>query len=106
MALLYSTRRSAATETCVTCLAQLIDGLVDLANGAGDLVDVVRRAQEDGVMQDETELHRVAAQLERANGLLSDLIGVLGHDLRAPLAVVSGYLEQLADGWADCTAEK
>lgn len=52
-----------------------------------------------GVMQDETRVQHLAAGLERANELLKDLIGVLGHDLRQPIAVVRGYLEQLADGW-------
>ena len=52
-----------------------------------------------GVMQDETRVQHLASGLERANELLKDLIGVLGHDLRQPIAVVRGYLEQLADGW-------
>ena len=52
-----------------------------------------------GVMQDETRTQRVAADLESANTLLSDLIGILGHDLRQPMAVVRGYLEQAEEDW-------
>lgn len=52
-----------------------------------------------GVMQDETETQRIAAQLHQQNHLLTDLIGVLGHDLRQPISVVNGYLELVDDNW-------
>jgi PAS domain S-box-containing protein len=54
-----------------------------------------------GVMQDETETQRTAKSLEVANSLLTDLIGLLGHDLRQPIAVVRGNLELVDDCWED-----
>jgi PAS domain S-box-containing protein len=52
-----------------------------------------------GVMQDETEVQRTAKSLELANSRLTDLIGLLGHDLRQPIAVVRGSLELVEDCW-------
>ncbi|SFH66436.1 PAS domain S-box-containing protein [Nocardioides psychrotolerans] len=55
-----------------------------------------------GTMLDETstqnahvEVARVNDELLRANRLLSDTMGMLGHDIRQPLAVTLGYLEHL-----------
>ena len=62
-------------------------------DAAGDVV-LLR-----GVMQDETGAQRAAAELESINNLLSDLIGVLGHDLKQPIAIVRGYLEQTVEDW-------
>jgi len=60
-----------------------------------------------GTIQDVTEaneaareLARVNAELVQLNALNADVIGMLGHDVRSPLAVVLGYLEELDDGWA------
>ena len=54
-----------------------------------------------GVMQDETEAQRTAKSLEVANSRLTDLIGLLGHDLRQPIAVVRGSLELVDDCWEE-----
>lgn len=55
-----------------------------------------------GTMLDETEIAEANAELARvndelvsANRLLSDTVGMIGHDIRQPLAVTLGYLEHL-----------
>jgi PAS domain S-box-containing protein len=52
------------------------------------------------------ELTRRAADLERANEAIraaqqrtTDLVGMLSHDVRQPLGVITGYCELLVDGW-------
>lgn len=64
---------------------------------------VVRLA---GTMQDVTatnaaarELSRVNAELRKLNQLYADVLVMLGHDVRAPLTVILGYLESLTEGW-------
>ena len=54
-----------------------------------------------GVIQDETDTQRLASELLRSNTVLTDLIGVLGHDLRQPISVVRGYLEEADDSWEE-----
>lgn len=52
-----------------------------------------------GVMQDETEVQRLADDLATTNRLLTDLIGMLGHDLAQPVTATNGYLEILDQEW-------
>jgi signal transduction histidine kinase len=43
---------------------------------------------------------RINAELRQVNELSSDVLGMLGHDVRGPLTVVLGYLEELDEEWA------
>lgn len=59
-----------------------------------------------GVLQDVTEtneatreLARLNAELVQMNELNSDVLGMLGHDVRGPLSIVLGYLEELDEEW-------
>ena len=59
-----------------------------------------------GTLQDVTEVNaaarhlaRVNTELRRANELNADVIAMLGHDIRTPVAGLCGYLELLDDGW-------
>lgn len=45
------------------------------------------------------EIERINTELGRANQLQADVIGMLGHDVRQPIGVILGYLEELVDGW-------
>jgi PAS domain S-box-containing protein len=61
-----------------------------------------------GVLQDITssnvlarELTRVNDQLHQVNQLNADVLGVVGHDVRQPLALVLGHLEELSATWSD-----
>lgn len=65
-----------------------------------------------GTMQDVTssrtlnrELTRVNENLREVNRLNADVLGVVGHDLRSPLSVLVGHLEDLTETW-DVTAEE
>lgn len=64
-----------------------------------------------GTLQDVTEVNQTArelahmnAELLQLNELNADVIGMLGHDVRGPLTVVLGYLEELDEAW-ETTAE-
>ena len=66
----------------------------------------------NGTIQDVTEANeaarevaRVNAELRQVNQLNADVLGMLGHDVRSPLGVVLGYLEELDEGWQDSTDE-
>ncbi len=65
-----------------------------------------------GVLQDTTaanelvrEMERVNQELQKVNQLNADVLGVVGHDVRTPLALVLGHLEELTTHWADSTEE-
>lgn len=45
------------------------------------------------------EMARVNEELRQVNRVNADVISMLGHDVRTPLAVVLGFLEELDDGW-------
>jgi PAS domain S-box-containing protein len=66
-----------------------------------------------GVLQDVTASNRLARDLARANEELqqvnqlnADVLAVVGHDVRQPLALVLGQLELLVDTWQDAPAEE
>lgn len=59
-----------------------------------------------GTLQDETLLQRVAGELastnerlEVVNGLLTDTIAMLSHDIRQPIQGVTGFLDLLVADW-------
>ena len=68
---------------------------------------VVRLA---GTLQDVTasnaavrELSRVNGELRKVNQLNADVLAMLGHDVRAPVSVILGYLEELSQNWDQAT---
>lgn len=61
-----------------------------------------------GTLQDVTERNRAArelaqaeAELRQVNGLNADVLAMLGHDVRSPLTVILGYLEELTSETGD-----
>jgi PAS domain S-box-containing protein len=61
-----------------------------------------------GTVQDVTEINQAARELARVNSELiqlnelnADVLGMLGHDVRGPLTIVLGYLEELDEEWED-----
>ena len=63
-----------------------------------------------GTIQDVTEVNaaarevaRVNTELIQLNELNADVLGMLGHDVRGPLTVVLGYLEELDEDWSATT---
>lgn len=63
-------------------------------------------ARLSGTWQDVTAQHEHARDLTqlnedltRANRLNSDVLGMLGHDIRQPLAIVQGFLDVLTSRW-------
>jgi PAS domain S-box-containing protein len=89
----------------------------------GDVRDVFSRVRAErsgeaqvtrltGVLQDVTssnaltqEMARVNERLNKVNQLNADVLGVVGHDVRTPLALVLGHLEELWDTWEESTEE-
>lgn len=65
-----------------------------------------------GTMQDVTssqrltrEVERVNSELRQVNQLNSDVLGVVGHDVRQPLALLLGHLEELVYAWTESPDE-
>ena len=65
-----------------------------------------------GVLQDITtsnrlarDLGRVNDELHQVNQLNADVLGVVGHDARAPLSLVLGHLEMLQETWEGSSDE-
>ncbi len=61
-----------------------------------------------GTLQDVTVSHELVREVQRANAELravnqlnADVLGVVGHDLRQPLALLLGHLEELALDWEE-----
>lgn len=78
-----------------------------ITNSAGTVVRLT------GTIQDVTEANEGARELERTNAdlrqmnrLNADVLSMLGHDVRAPLGVVLGYLEYLDEGWESATEQQ
>ncbi len=59
-----------------------------------------RAVRVSGIYHDITDINASARELARINRLNSDLIGMLGHDVRSPLTVILGYLEELDENWS------
>jgi PAS domain S-box-containing protein len=75
-----------------------------VADESGDVVRLT------GTLQDVTELNQAARELTRTNAELlqlnelnADVLGMLGQDVRGPVSVVLGYLEELDEDWATST---
>jgi PAS domain S-box-containing protein len=88
----------------------------------GDVRDVFSRVRTErsgagitrltGVLQDVTsskalnqEMARINERLRKVNQLNADVLGVVGHDVRTPLALVLGHLEELSATWEEATEE-
>jgi PAS domain S-box-containing protein len=63
-----------------------------------------------GTVQDMTEINaasreltRVNAELGRINEVNADVLAMVGHDVRTPLAVMLGHLEVLVEDWETTT---
>jgi len=64
------------------------------------------RAQRRALERAHADLADTIAELRRSNTELEQFAGVVSHDLAAPLAVVNGYLELLADSYEDVLDER
>ncbi|RZS79443.1 PAS domain S-box-containing protein [Motilibacter rhizosphaerae] len=58
-----------------------------------------RRAAAEAIAERTSALEASNRQLERANQLKLDLIGMLGHEINNPLAAILGYTDLAADTW-------
>src|SRR5438477_424634 len=51
-----------------------------------------------GIVTQSDLLHAMIADMEEASRLKSDVLAVISHELRTPIAIVAGYVELLMDG--------
>jgi PAS domain S-box-containing protein len=72
--------------------------------GGGEILRLI------GTVQDMTEINAAARELARLNSELArinqvnaDVLAMVGHDVRAPLAVMLGHLEALVEDWETTT---
>ncbi len=71
----------------------------------GDYARRVEARGPDELARLADSLNRMAAALQRVEGLRRDLVANVAHELRTPLATLQGYLEALRDGVAPVTPE-
>ncbi len=81
-----------------------------LSRVRGEVDDRGSVTRMSGTIQDVTsqselsrEMARVNEELQQVNQLNADVLGVVGHDVRQPLALVLGQLEILGTFWDDST---
>lgn len=60
---------------------------------AGQASVAIRNSQVHG------EIHKLAKDLERANHVKDEFLGIMSHELRTPLNVAKGYVEMLQSGF-------
>jgi K+-sensing histidine kinase KdpD len=60
---------------------------------AGHASVAIRNSQVHG------EIHQLARDLERANHVKDEFLGVISHELRTPLNVTKGYIEMMQSGF-------
>lgn len=65
-----------------------------------------RKRTEDSLREVITREREVAEQLRTMDKTKDEILSVVAHDLRGPLAVLDGMLETLDDGWDDLTADE
>lgn len=46
------------------------------------------------------------SRLREAGELKNDLVGIVAHDLRSPMTVISGYAQHMKDSWAELEEDK
>lgn len=73
---------------------------------AGDLGQRVAVRSDDEIGQLAQAFNAMASSLERQQALRRNLVSDVAHELRTPLANLSGYLEALRDGVLEPTAEQ
>jgi PAS domain S-box-containing protein len=67
---------------------------------ATQIIDTTdRRVLEQARRRDQAELAERAEQLQQANGHLSNVMAMLSHDVRQPLAIIVGVGELLLEDW-------
>ena len=87
----------------LTDLAEVVLALFERRRQArinGELL-AASEVQREALEQARGELDGTVAELRRSNTELEQFAGVVSHDLAAPLGVVNGYLELLADQYGD-----
>ena len=88
-------------------LFALVHGGAVLAESVACLV--FWRVTEDAIDAERANrlaLEKANAELTRANRAVEDLVGMLSHDLRIPLAVLIGYSEMALENWPEMTEEE
>lgn len=84
------------TRTLTRSLRELTTAT--LAMGQGKLTQTVPVRSQDELGQLAQAFNRMSADLARANQLRRQMTADIAHDLRTPLAVISGYLEAMREG--------
>jgi PAS domain S-box-containing protein len=74
---------------------------------ASQIIDTTdRRALEQARRRDQAELVQRAEQMQKANIHLGDVMAMLTHDVRQPLASILGIGELLLEDWPDATDQE
>lgn len=58
-------------------------------------------AERAALKREQAELEHALQQLRELDRQRGEFVAMVAHDIRSPLAVVSGYLKLLADNWSD-----
>lgn len=85
-------------------LRQLTQAIREVAGGAAPRAVPVRSRDELGELA--LAFNQMSAALGRADGARRQMTADVAHDLRTPLAVISGHLEGLRDGTLRPTTER
>ena len=69
--------------------------------------DLTERKRTEDALRDVLEREReTAAGLRELDRMKNDLVAVIAHDLHSPVAVITGFLHVLTEGWATSTEQE
>lgn len=81
-------------------LKQLVQGMREIAEGNGDLTRRLEENGKDEIGQVADAFNIFIGKLQTVTEMKQDLISVVSHQLKTPVAEINGYIENLLEGLA------
>ncbi|GAB7048150.1 sensor histidine kinase [Catenuloplanes indicus] len=102
----HTSGRSVPVEVTSTIIRDELGEPLHFSTQLLDISERARRQEEQRAYREELaararELQSANAELQAANQRVADMVAMLTHDVRQPIATIAGYCELLTDMWDD-----